>query len=152
MEKLYVVELTEQERKELTAIVRVGKAAASKRRHAQVLLLVDEGKFGPALTDSAAAEQALFVRRTVEQIRERFSREGLESALSRKPQSRTRRRVLDDDGEAKLVSLACSDAPKEQARWTIVLLRDKLVELEVVENISRETVRDVLKKHHQTLA
>lgn len=152
MKKRYIVSLTEQERAELTAIVSLGRESASKRRRAQVLLLVDQGEHGPALTDIVAAEQSLFSRRTVELIRERFSLEGLQSSLSRKPQSRTKTTALDGEGEAKLIALACSDTPEGRARWTIRLLKDKLIELEVVESISRETVRRVLKKHHQTLA
>lgn len=148
MKKRYIVDLTEQEREDLTAIVTVGKVAASKRRRAQVLLLVDQGEFGPALADVDAAEQTLFSRRTVELIRERFSCEGLEATLSRKPQVRTRKSVVDGENEAKLIALACSDAPEGRARWTLRLLKDRLIELEIVEDISHETIRRVLKKHH----
>jgi hypothetical protein len=127
MKKRYVVILTEQEREDLTAIVTVGKAAAAKRRHAQVLLLVDQGEFGPALKDSKAAEQTLFTTRTIEKIRERFVCEGLEAALERKPQSKKRETLFDGESEAKLIALACSEAPEGHARWTLRLLKDKLV-------------------------
>ncbi|MCH8479598.1 MAG: helix-turn-helix domain-containing protein, partial [Wenzhouxiangella sp.] len=90
--------------------------------------------------------------RTVEQIRERCVCEGLTGALERKKRVRDRPRKLDGEDEARLVALACSEAPAGHARWSLHLLADKLVELEVVESISHECIRQVLKKHHQTLA
>ncbi len=152
MKKRYVVKLTLAERKQLEGLVNKGKVAAHRRRHAQVLLLVDEGEHGPALFDKDAAERTGFTRRTVEQIRERCVTEGLENALERKKRSRNRSQKLDGEGEARLVSLACSDAPEGYARWSLHRLADRLVELDVVDSISHECVRQVLKKHHQTLA
>lgn len=152
MKKRYVVKLTQEERNQLEGLVNKGKVAAYRRRHAQVLLLVDEGEHGPALFDKDAAERTNFSRRTVEQIRERCVTEGLESALERKKRSRNRSQKLDGEGEARLVSLACSDAPEGYARWTLHMLADRLIELEVVDSISHECVRQTLKKHHQTLA
>ncbi len=152
MRKRYVVKLTQAEREQLEGLVNKGKVAAYRRKHAQVLLLVDEGEHGPAFIDKDAAERAGFSRRTVEQIRERCVTEGLDSALERKKRSRNRSQKLDGDGEALLVSLACSNAPEGYARWSLHMLADKLVELEVVDSISHECVRQVLKKHHQTLA
>ncbi len=90
--------------------------------------------------------------RTVERVRQRLVEAGLEAALSRTKQERYRTPRLDGDGEAHLVTLACSQPPEGYARWTLRLLADKLVELEQVEAISYETVRQVLKKHHQTVA
>ena len=152
MKKRYVVKLSSKEREQLEGLINRGREAAYRRRHAQVLLLVDEGKQGPALTDKDAAERAGFTRRSVEQIRERCVTEGLSSALERKKHRRHRSRKLDGEGEARLVSIACSDAPEGYARWTLERLADKLVELNVVDSISHEYVRQVLKKHHQTLA
>jgi transposase len=152
MKKRYVVKLTLEERGQLENLVNKGKEAAYRRRHAQVLLLVDEGDHGPAHADTEAAERTGFSRRTVEQIRERCVTEGLDSALERKKRSRSRAQKLDGDGEARLVSLACSDAPAGYARWSLHMLADKLVELDIVESISHECVRQVLKKRHQTLA
>ncbi len=152
MRKRYIVKLTSDERQRLEGLINRGREAAYRRRHAQVLLLVDEGEDGPGYIDREAAEQAGFARRTVEQIRERCVTEGLTAALERKPHCRSRPRKLDGDGEARLVSLACSEAPQGYARWTLHMLADKLVELEVVESISHEAVRQVLKKHGQTLA
>lgn len=152
MKKRYVVRLTLEEREQLSQRVNRGREAAYRRRHAQALLLVDEGEHGPGLIDREAAEQVGYRRQTIEQIRERCVTEGLKAALERKKRSRDRSRRLDGDGEARLVSLACSEAPPGRSRWTLQLLSDRLVELEVVEGISLECVRQVLKKHHKTLA
>jgi len=152
MKKRYVVKLTADERTRLQGLIKRGREAAYRRRHAEVLLLVDEGKHGPKLIDREVAERTGFSRRTVEQIRERCVTEGLELALERKKRSRERSQRLDGEGEARLVSLACSDAPAGHARWTLHLLKDKLVELGVVDTISHECVRQILKKHHKTLA
>jgi transposase len=152
MKKRYVVKLTADERAQLEGLIKHGREAAYRRRHAEVLLLVDEGPDGPKQIDREVAKRTGFARRTVEQIRERCVTEGLAAALERKKRSRERARRLDGEAEAQLVSLACSEAPEGQARWTLHMLADKLVELEVVESVSHECVRQILKKHHQTLA
>lgn len=152
MKKRYVVRLTADERTRLEGLIKRGREAAYRRRHAEVLLLVDEGEQGPAQVDTEVAQRTGFTRRTVEQIRERCVTEGLDSALERKKRHRERSRRLDGEGEARLITLACSDAPEGQARWTLHLLKDTLVELEVVDSISYECVRQVLKKHSKTLA
>jgi hypothetical protein len=151
MKKRYIVELSAEERECLEALVDDTRQAALRRRHSQILLLVDQAEFGSSLTDSEAAEQVGCTRRTVEQVRERCVMEGLHVALERKKHSRTRPRKLDGDGEAALVQLACSEAPEGYASWSLRLLSAKLVELEIVDSISNECVRQVLKKHHKTL-
>lgn len=151
MKKRYIVELSAKERESLELLVEDGRQAKLRRSHSQILLLVDEGEYGPSLTDSEAADQVGCTRRTVEQVRERCVMQGLSCALERKKGSGTRSRKLDGEGEAALVQLACSDAPEGYARWSLRLLSSRLVELEVVDSISIETVRQVLKKHHQTL-
>jgi len=80
-------------------------------------------------------------------LRQRCVEQGLEAALERQPRAREKARRLDGDGEARLVALMCSEPPAGQSRWTLHLLGDRLVELGVVESISHETVRQVLKKH-----
>lgn len=152
MKKRYVVRLTSEARTRLEGLIKRGREAAYRRRHAEVLLLVDEGTHGPNKTDREVADRIGFTWRTVEQIRERCVTEGLDLTLERKKCSRERLQRLDGEGEARLISLACSDAPKGHARWTLHLLADKLVELEVVDSISHECVRQVLKKRHKTLA
>ena len=151
--KRYVVKLSADERAALEAIVAKGTVAAQKRRHAAILLAVDEGEHGPAMSDAEAAEAVGGItRRTVERTRERCVRDGLELALQRKPRSRERSVRLDGEAEARLVQLACSEAPEGRARWTLRLLSERLVELEIVDTVAHETVRRVLKKHHQALA
>jgi len=104
-----------------------------------VLLRADEGERGNGLIDREVAERVGCSRRTVEQIRQRCAREGFPAALERCQRSRVR--VLDSEGEARLVSIACSEPPAGYARWTLRLLGDRLVELKVVESRSPETVR-----------
>ena len=148
MKKRYVVKLSSEEREQLEKMVKHGREAAYRRRHAEVLLLVDEGPSGPGLFDRDVAERTGFTRRTIELIRERCVTEGLVCALERKKQSRSRPLKLDGDGEARLVSLACSEAPEGYARWSLQMLADQLVALEIVDSISHECVRQVLKKHY----
>ena len=146
MKKRYVVRLSAEEREQLQGLVNRGREAAYRRRHAQVLLLVDEGEHGQGLIDREVAERVGCTRRTVEQIRERCVCDGLQVALERRKRRRERSRVLDGAGEARLVSIACSEPPAGRSRWTLRMLGDRLVELEVVESISAEAVRQALKK------
>jgi len=152
MAKYHVVKLSEEERDILEKICKQGTVAAQRRRHAGILLLADEGAYGPSLTDVEVAEQMDLTPRCVENTRKRCVELGLEQALERKARHRERTRALDGESEARLISLACSEAPQGHARWTLKLLSHKLVELEIVPSISPETVRQVLKKHHKTMA
>ena len=145
MNKTYIVRLTDQEREELTALVSKGKGAARKLTHARVLLKADAD--GPGWTDERIAEALDVGRRTVENIRKRWVEEGFEAALNRKKRCRPpREKILDGEKEAKLIAIACEHPPKGRKRWTLSLLADQLVELEIVESISYETVRRTLKK------
>lgn len=147
MNKKYVVTLEPQERQELRRLVSAGRAAAYKRRHAEVLLKADAGPRGPAWTDKRIAEAFEVSVRSIEYLRERFVEEGLAAALQRKAQKcPSRQRKLDGRGEAHLVALACSEPPEGRRGWTLRLLADRLVVLEVVDSISHETVRQTLKK------
>jgi transposase len=152
MSKRYIVRLTPEERGQLRKLVRVGKAAAYRLLWARILLQVDEGKEGPALPDQQAAQSLETTARTVERLRRRFVEEGLEAALQQKKRdtSSTAPR-LDGKAEARLVALCCSAPPQGRSRWTLRLLADKLVELEVVESVSHETVRRTLKKTNLSL-
>lgn len=145
--KKYLVTLTTDERDQLTALIAAGKAAAQKLTHARILLKADRADGGPAWTDERIAEAVEVSTATVERVRQRFVEEGAEAALIRKTQDKpSRERVLDGTAEAKLIALACSPPPDERARWTLRMLADKLVELEVVGAICAETVRRTLKK------
>jgi transposase len=142
----YVVRLAQEEREELELLVKRGKVAAEKRRRAQILLKADAGTEGSGLTDQEVASALDVGIATVHRVRQAYVEESLQGALSRKPAVRHRPRKLDGDGEARLVAVACGPAPKGRARWTLRLLADKLVELEVVDTINKETVRRTLKK------
>jgi len=145
--KKYKVTLTAEERNSLQDLIAAGKAPAQKLAHARILLKADAAPGGPAWADARIAEAVEVDVTTIERVRQRFVEQGLEAALVRKKQDRpSRQRKLDGHGEARLVALACSDPPLGRARWTLRLLADKLVELEVVDTISTETVRQVLKK------
>lgn len=143
--KRYVVRLTKAERQRLQQLVRTGKVAAHKRMHAQVLLKADEGKEGPGWTDDEIAEAVEVHRNTAANIRERFVEQGLEAALGRKKLP-PRGRKLDGAKEARLIAIACGPPPAGRAKWSLRLLADRLVELEIVDSISHEAVRRTLKK------
>ena len=149
--KKYIIRLTQAEREQLRALVRNGKAAAYRITHANILLKADAD--GPGWIDKGIAEAFGCHVRTVENVRRRCVLEGLQAALERKKQARPRRqRKLDGEGEARLVALACSEAPKGRTQWTLRMLAEKMVALEYVERLSHETVRQVLKKRNQALA
>jgi transposase len=145
--KKYKVTLAADERNSLQDLIAAGKASAQKLAHARILLKADAAPGGPAWADARIAEAVEVNVTTIERVRQRFVEQGLEAALVRKKQDRpSRERKLDGQGEARLVALACSDPPQGRARWTLRLLADQLVQLEVVATISTETVRQVLKK------
>ena len=160
--KKYRVKLTTEERQELKALVSRGRAAAYKQTHARVLLLSDEGQGDGAMKDEEIARVLQIGRATVERVRRCCVEEGIEAALGRKEQLNRRQKRLDGQGEAHpvsstgqaLVALACGEPPLRlrsghapgRARWTLKLLADRLVECEIVDRISPETVRQTLKK------
>ena len=145
--KKYLVTLTPEERQQLTTMTSSGKAAALVLTRARILLKADQAKGGPAWEDAKIAEALDCGHRTVERVRQRFVERGVDAALARKPQDRPSvLRKLDGRAEARLIALACSAPPDGRAAWTLKLLAGRLVELEVVESVSYETVRQVLKK------
>ena len=147
MAKKYLVTLTPDERDRLTALISAGKRSALTLTRARILLKADEAEGGPAWEDAKIVEALDCGLRTVERVRQRFVERGLEAALGRKPQDQpSRERKFDGAAEARLIALACSEPPEGRARWTLKLLADQLVELEVFESVSDETVRRVLKK------
>jgi transposase len=145
--KKYKVTLAAEERQQLHDLVNTGKAAAKKLAHARILLKADAAPGGPAWLDQSIADALEVSVATVERVRQRFVEQGLDAALSRKPRERPARPPkLDGRSEARLIALACSVPPEGRKEWTMKLLADRLVELEVVDSISDETVRRVLKK------
>jgi transposase len=147
MRKLFVVRLPQEEREQLVALVKGGKASALKLVRARVLLKADQQERGPAWTDAEISDALEVSLKTVFNIRRKWVEQGLEAALERKQQDApSKLRKLDGKAEAKLVATCCGPPPKGRAKWTLRLLAAKLVELEAVDSISPETVRQALKK------
>lgn len=144
--KKYVVTLTEEQRDLLGRMIASGQAPARKLTHARILLKADQGSYGPGLVDDEIAEAVESSQPTISRIRKQFVEEGLEAALNRRAPRREYRCKLDGEIEAKLIALSCSAPPKGQAKWSLRLLASKLVELEVVESVSYQTVRRTLRK------
>jgi transposase len=150
MRKRYVVTLTEAERESLQQLLAAGTASARKLTHARILLKADQGPGGPGWVDAAIVEAVDVSQPTISRVRQQFMEEGLEAALNRRAPRRAYTRKLDGEHEAHLIALTCGAPPLGQARWTMRLLAAKLVELEVVEAISYQTVRRTLKKMHSS--
>ncbi len=143
--KTYVVRLDAAERLVLGDLVSTGTAAARTLTHARVLLKADVGPDGPGWTDRQIAAALEVSVSTIERVRERLVTAGLDAAVARRrPPARPRK--LDGAGEAHLVALACGEPPEGRARWTLRLLAERLVALEIVGHIAPETVRTTLKK------
>ena len=140
MRKKYIVTLTDAERQHLRDLVKKGTLSARKLTRAHILLRADEGA-----TDDAIASALHVARTTVERLRQRFVEGNLDAALHERPRPGAKR-ALDMKQEARLTAIACTPAPHGQARWTMQLLADELVQLRVVDTISDETVRRTLKK------
>ena len=140
MKRVHVVKLKEEERDELMQFLRKGKSSARSQTRARILLLSDEG-----LEDDEIAETLKVSKSTVSRIRKRYCEGGLDLALREKPRSGAPKK-MDGRVEAQLTLLACSDPPEGRSRWTIRLLTDRLVELEVVDSISHMSVQRLLKK------
>jgi transposase len=145
---VYKVTLTEEERTSLLSVTKKGKHSSRKLVHALILLNCDRGEFSesPHRTNVEVANFLKVGESMVERIKKRFVETGLESALEDKPTEREYTRKTDGDLEARIIALACSEAPEGFARWSLSMLADKVVELEYIDSISYEAVRQVLKK------
>ena len=145
--KKYVVRLTQDERTALEELTSKGKHPAATILKARVLLKADVSEAGEGWSDSRIVKALDTSLATVARTRQRLVEEGFDAVLTRKhsPNS-ARKRVFDGAAEAKLIALACSSPPEGRARWTLRMLADRLVELEVVEAVSHETVRRTLQK------
>nr|VFK26109.1 MAG: Homeodomain-like domain-containing protein [Candidatus Kentron sp. LPFa]VFK27942.1 MAG: Homeodomain-like domain-containing protein [Candidatus Kentron sp. LPFa] len=145
MQKKYIVRLTDEERSTLEALTKKGKAAAYKIKHANVLLKVDAN--GPNWPDEKTAQSFSCNLDTVLNIRKRFVEQGFEAALGRRKREYPPiAPILDGEKEARLLQIACSQPLQGCAKWTLQLLADELVTLNVVESISKQTVMRTLKK------
>jgi len=142
----HVVRLTVEERQALEALLSSKRAAADKLLRAWILLKADVGEAGAGWTDAEIAEAFEVSLSTIYRLRQRLVEVGFDAALMRKPNSQPRRPKLDGEKEARLIALVCSAPPTGRVRWTMQLLADKLVELQVVDSISDEAVRTTLKK------
>ncbi len=146
MHKRYPVLLTEAERDHLKRLIAAGTAPARQLTHARILLKADQSPEGPGWVDERIAEAVEVSQPTVARVRRQYVEEGVEAALHRRAPRREYHRKLDGEQEARLVLLACSQPPAGAARWSLRLLADKLVELAVIDTVSYQTVRRVLKK------
>jgi transposase len=150
MNKKYIVRLTAEEQKELENLVKKGKTQAYRIKHANILLAIDAD--GPNWPDHQAAKAYKCHKNTVVNVRQRFVEQGFEDALERKKQqSASRKRIIDGESEARLISIACSTPPKGCAKWTMQMLADELIVLKVVDSISGQTVWRTLKKTNLSL-
>jgi hypothetical protein len=146
MPKKHRVTLTDSEREHLLSLIFAGEGSARRLTHARLLLKADEGPSGPAWADDEIVQDLDVSRPTIERIRRRCATEGLEDALNHRRPEAAPGRKLDGHAEAHLIALACRPAPEGYNRWTLRLLADKVVALEIVDAVSHETVRQVLKK------
>jgi hypothetical protein len=144
MDKKYIVRLTDCEREVLSRLVKSRRASSQKARRARILLKADAE--GPNWSDVKIAEAFDCRIRTVEFLRERLVTDGFEVALDGKPKSRVRGKILDGEQEAKIIALRLGQPPKGFANWSLRLLAEQAVALEIVESISYETLRRTLKK------
>lgn len=149
--KKYIVSLTPEERAYLEKMTTTGKASAYKINHARVLLLADTNQEEGGWIDQAIAGILNISVSTIERVRQRFVESSLEFALNRQPQSKRKPHRLDGEQEAHLIAVTCSTPPSGCSRWTLRLLAQQLVELDEVESISHETVRQTLKKTNLSL-
>lgn len=152
MHKKYYVRLSADERQQLETIIRTGNAPARTQTHARILLKADCAEGGPAWTDDAIAAACDVSRPTIERVRRAFGTGGLDVALHRRrPHRPSRPRKLDGAQEAHLIAITCSPPPQGQERWTLALLADKLIELQIVDAVARDTIRLTLKKTNSNL-
>ncbi len=150
MNKKYIVRLTAEEKKELENLVKKGKTQAYRIKHANILLAVDAD--GPNWPDHQVAKAYKCHQNTVVNVRQRFVEQGFQAALKRKKQQApSRKRIIDGENEARLISIACSKPPEGSAKWTMQMLADELVTLKAVDSVSGQTVWRTLKKTNLSL-
>jgi transposase len=145
--KKHIVQLTREQRQQLEQLIQSGTAPARKIMHAHILLKVDSSQDGPDWSDKEIHEAFGVGEATIWRVRRRFLEQGLEDALTRRPQpERPERRILNGAHEAHLIAITCGSKPDGEGRWSLRLLANKLVKLGEVESVSYETVRQTLKK------
>lgn len=147
----YTIKLTKTEVEELQAIINKGSHSSQTFRTAYILLNCDEGSFSDKVSNEQISKVLKVGMRTIDRVKKKFVEEGFENVLERRPTTRQYDIKIDGDVEAKLVSLCCSEPPQGQAKWSLRLLAEKMVELQYVESISYVSVGNVLKKMNLSL-
>jgi transposase len=151
MDRKYTVELSDAEREQLEKLVTAGRERARTLTRAWILLKTDSSAAGARWTYAQICEAFDVTQVTVSKVRKAYAEQGLEAAIQRKKPDREYLPRLDGKAEAHLVALTCGEPPNGQARWTLRLLQEQMVELEIVERVSHETVRKTLKKMNLSL-
>lgn len=151
MNQKYPVELTEEERYQLKQLLSSGTASVRKVRRAQILLKSDSSQGRPNWSYQAICDAFNVSQPTISEVRRAYVEGGLETAINRKKPERVYEHRLDGVAEAHLIALACAEPPEGYKRWTLRLLRDRMIKLSYVENISHETIRTTLKKMNLSL-
>jgi transposase len=151
MKQKYIVKLNDTERSQLKELISSGEASARQIRRAYILLKSDSSTDGPNWNYQAICEAFEVSSLTVYNVRKNYTEGGLKRAILRKKPDRVYKRRLDGEGEAHLIALACSEPPDGYESWSLRLLQDRLIRLEIVENISHETIRQTLKKTSSNL-
>ena len=149
--KKYIVELTSEERSQLREIINAERMAAHKRRHARMLLKLDQGPHAPGWSDAQVAAAFDCTSRSAERLRRSLVECGLDVALEHGNRGSYRARALDGVAEAHLIALACGSVPKGHNRWTVRLLADQMVSLGRVQSCGKSSVHRVLKKTNLSL-
>jgi transposase len=145
--KKYVVRLSDDERQQLATLIRKGSSLAQRLMKARILLKADVSEGGEGWSDNQIIEALETSPSMVYRVRKQLVEEGFEAVLSRKPRATPAvPRIFDGEKEAKLIALACSEPPKGRARWTLRLLENKVVELNIVDRASDSTIGRTLKK------
>ena len=145
--KKYVVRLSDDERQQLATLIRKGSSPAQRLMKARILLKADVSEGGEGWSDNQIIEALETSPSMVYRVRKQLVEEGFEAVLSRKPRATPAvPRIFDGEKEAKLIALACSEPPKGRARWTLRLLENKVVELNIVDRASDSTIGRTLKK------
>ena len=151
MKQKYFVKLTETERLQIKELISSGEASARQIRRAYILLKSDSSAGGPSWDYQAICDAYEVSSLTVYNVRKNYTEGGLERAILRKKPERVYKRRLDGEGEAHLIAMACSEPPEGYESWSLRLLKDRMIRLEIVENISHETIRQTLKKTSSNL-
>ena len=152
MAPCYRVTLTKEERRESEAISTKGKRAARTVLYARALILLDAGEYGPKWVVAKVAEALGTTSRSLEHLKKQFVEEGLHAAIERKKRVTPPREIqFGGEFEARLLAMACSEAPEGRKRWTMRLLAEKMVELKIVPSVSPMTVCNTLKKTNLNL-